>query len=150
MITIIRTISTNEDFIRLVNQLDTELAAIDGDDHFFYDQFNKLDNINHVVVAYDQHKPVSCGAIKEFVHGITEIKRMYTLPEHRGKGIATIILKELEKWAAELSYTKCILETGKKQQPAIRLYEKNGYSPISNYGQYEGDENSVCFEKIIR
>lgn len=52
--------------------------------------------------------------------------------------------------AAELSYKRCILETGKKQPEAIRLYEKNGYKIIPNYGQYAGVQNSICFEKIIK
>ena len=64
-------------------------------------------------------------------------------------GIATQILTELEKWATELSFKKCVLETGKKQPEAIALYIKNGYKIIPNYGQYEGVENSVCFEKLL-
>jgi len=75
---------------------------------------------------------------------------MYTLPEERGKRIATKILIELEKWAHELSYKKCILETGKKQPEAISLYKRNEYKIIPNYGQYVGMENSVCFEKEIK
>jgi GNAT superfamily N-acetyltransferase len=74
---------------------------------------------------------------------------MYTLPESRSKGIATKVLNELEKWATELYYKKCILETGWRQPDAIRLYEKNGYKRISNYGKYAGIENSVCFEKEL-
>jgi hypothetical protein len=50
-------------------------------------------------------------------------------------------------WAGELSYKKCILETGIRQAEAIGLYRKSGYVLIPNYGQYEGIENSVCFEK---
>jgi len=78
-----------------------------------------------------------------------EMKRMYTVPAFRGKGIATMVLRELEKWAAELSYMKCVLETGKRQPEAIDLYKKNGYKIIPNYGQYIGVENSVCFEKSV-
>ncbi len=59
-------------------------------------------------------------------------------------------LAELEKWAAELGYNKCVLETGKKQPEAIALYKRSGYKIIPNYGQYIGIENSVCFEKAIR
>jgi putative acetyltransferase len=75
---------------------------------------------------------------------------MYTARSNRGEGIANRVLAELERWAVELHYEKCILETGKTQVAAIRLYEKNGYKPITNYGQYAGVENSVCFEKLIR
>ena len=74
---------------------------------------------------------------------------MYTLPGSRGKGIATAILKELENWAFELGYAKCVLETGKRQPEAIALYEKSGYKRIPNYGKYAGVENSVCYEKNI-
>jgi GNAT superfamily N-acetyltransferase len=74
---------------------------------------------------------------------------MYTLPQHRGKNIATKVLAALEKWATDLGYQKCILETGKRQPEAIRLYQKNGYASIPNYGQYVGVENSVCFEKEL-
>jgi GNAT superfamily N-acetyltransferase len=78
-----------------------------------------------------------------------EVKRMYVLPNNRGKGIATTLLWELEKWALELGYMKCVLETGKRQPEAISLYEKSGYQRIPNYGQYKGVENSICFEKIV-
>lgn len=149
MVTLIRTNSDNKDFIDLVKLLDAELAAIDGDEHVFYAQLNKTDKIKHVVVAYENERPVSCGAIREYSPTTTEVKRMYTLPEGRCKGIATKILIELEKWATELTYQKCVLETGWRQPYAIRLYEKNGYQRIPNYGKYAGIENSVCFEKEI-
>ena len=150
MIVIKRADSAGNDFIDLVKRLDADLAKRDGDEHPFYAQYNKTDKIKHTVVAYEKNKPVGCGAIKEFSQKIMEVKRMYTIPECRGKGIATKILNELEKWAAELSYEKCILETGKKQPEAVELYKKNGYNQIPNFGQYTGIENSLCFEKEIK
>jgi putative acetyltransferase len=150
MINLLRTNSENRDFVELVKLLDAELAIRDGKDHSFYAQFNKIDKIKYVIVAYENNKPVSCGTLKEYDSNTTEIKRMFTLPEKRGKGIAAKVLKELEVWAADLSYEKCILETGKKQPEAIALYTKNGYKSIPNYGQYAGVENSVCFKKIIK
>ena len=149
MTRLIRTDSENKDFIALVKLLDAELAELDGDEHVFYAQLNKTDKIKTVIVAYENDKPISCGAIREYSPTITEVKRMYTMSENRGKGIATKVLNELEKWASELSYQKCILETGLRQPDAIRLYEKNGYKRIPNYGKYAGIENSVCFEKEI-
>jgi GNAT superfamily N-acetyltransferase len=150
MIRIIRTNSDNRDFIQLVKHLDADLAERDGKDHSFYAQFNKIDKIKYVVVAYENDRPVGCGAIKEYAPNTMEIKRMYTSPESRGKGIASKVLGELEVWASELSYEKCILETGKKQPEAIGLYKKNGYKIIPNYGQYAEIENSLCFEKQIK
>jgi putative acetyltransferase len=150
MITIKRTDSDNKYFIELVKFLDADLARRDGKEHSFYAQFNKIDKIKYAVVAYENDIPIGCGAIKEYAPKIVEIKRMYTSPGSRGKGIATRILIELEKWATELSYEKCILETGKRQSEAIALYKKNGYQLIPNYGQYAGIENSLCFEKDMK
>jgi len=149
MIHLTRTDSDNKDFIHLVKLLDAELAILDGEEHAFYAQLNKTDKIQTVIVAYENDKPISCGALREYSQTTTEVKRMYTLPECRGKGIATKVLNELEKWASELSYHKCILETGKRQPDAIWLYQKNGYKPIPNYGKYVKMENSVCFEKEL-
>ena len=147
---LIRTDSTHPDFISLVRLLDADLATRDGAEHGFYAQYNKIAMIKHAIVGYENDIPVSCGAIKEFDSGSMEVKRMYTLPEYRGKGHAANVLAELEKWAAELSYKKCVLETGLKQPEAIALYQKSGYIRIPNYGQYIGIENSQCFEKLVR
>ncbi|MBN8788447.1 MAG: GNAT family N-acetyltransferase, partial [Terrimonas sp.] len=59
------------------------------------------------------------------------------------------IVNELEQWAKELHYTACVLETGKRQPEAIRLYQKAGYTLIENFGQYKNVENSVCMKKIL-
>jgi putative acetyltransferase len=150
MITVKRTNSQDADFQRLVRDLDKELAIRDGDEHSFYAQFNKIDAIKYVVVAYDDGSPAGCGAIKEYAPAVMEVKRMFVPVEKRGNGIASTALRELELWASELNAGKCILETGKKQTEAIRLYEKSGYCLISNYGQYAGVENSVCFEKELK
>lgn len=149
MTTIKRTDSEDAHFIRLVKALDAELAQIDGEEHHFYAQYNKIDKIKHAVVAYDNGKPVACGAIKELEPHIMEVKRMYTVPHYRGRGVATQVLRALEIWAADLGYQKCRLETGKRQPDAVALYTKNGYNVIPNYGQYAGVENSVCFEKDV-
>jgi putative acetyltransferase len=150
MTKIIRTDSDNTGFIRLVKDLDAYLAEIDGKEHAFYSQFNKIDKIKYAVVVFDDSKPSGCGAMKEHSPTTMEIKRMYTVPESRSKGIAGKVLTELESWAAELSFEKCVLETGKRQPEAIALYQKAGYKIIPNYGQYAGIENSVCFEKELR
>jgi putative acetyltransferase len=149
MITLVRTHSANPDFIELVRQLDAELAQRDGAGHSFYAQYNKIDKINYVVLAYDGDYPAGCGAIKEYTAETKEVKRMFVVPSARMKGIGKNILTELEAWTKELSFSKCILETGKKQPEAIELYKRSGYTPIPNYGQYTGIENSVCFEKVL-
>lgn len=148
MMKLIRTNSENQDFIQLVKMLDEYLAYTDGEDHAFYDQFNKIDMLKHCVVLYEEENPVGCGAIKPYDHDSAELKRMFVIPEFRGKGYASQILSELENWAKELGFQNVILETGIKQLEAIKLYRKT-YELTENYGQYQGVENSLCFKKQL-
>lgn len=150
MITLKRTDAHDVDFQQLVVKLDRYLAIIDGDEHAFYAQYNKSDSLKHVVVAYMDGHAVGCGAIKHFSDNTMEVKRMFVDPEVRAQGIASLVLQELERWAVELSCHACVLETGGTQADAVRLYQKNGYYLIPNYGQYQGVENSVCFEKRLK
>jgi putative acetyltransferase len=150
MILIKKTDSGDADFLHLVAQLDQDLAIRDGEEHAFYAQFNKVDLIRYCLVGYIGDTPVACGAIRALDDQTIEIKRMFVLPEHRGKGYAGQILAELEHWATALGYHRCVLETGKKQPEAIALYLKSGYQTMSNYGQYAGVENSVCMEKHVQ
>jgi len=149
MITLKRTNSDDVDFKKLVALLDQDLAIRDGEDHAFYNQFNKTDKIKHAVVYYENDIPVACGAFREKESDKTEIKRMYVQPDHRKKGIASAILKELEIWAKEVGYTYTILETGKNQPEAINLYQKQEYTIIPNYPPYEQMDNSVCMKKTL-
>lgn len=145
----IRTDSDHPDFRALVKLLDQDLAVRDGEDHAFYHQFNQLDKIRHALVAYEQNQAIACGALRALTADCMEVKRMFVLPEHRGRGIAGNVLTALEQWAAELGYACCRLETGLMQPEAIRLYQKSGYTVIPNYGPYVGVENSVCMEKWL-
>ena len=106
MLTTKRTTSSDNDFQTLVKSLDADLKIRDGEEHDFYNQFNKIDMIKYAVVAYDGDEAVGCGAIKEHSPDSMEVKRMYVPPQQRGKGIASIVLKELESWCKELGYKK--------------------------------------------
>jgi GNAT superfamily N-acetyltransferase len=149
MIEVIRTNSKNTDFIQLVKYLNRYLKIMDGDEHAFYNQYNNIDVLKHVVIVYMDNKPVGCGAFKEFDKNTIEIKRMYTSGEYRKKGIAAKVLLELENWANEIGYTNSILETGKRQIEAVHFYKKLNYIIIHNYGQYKNMTNSLCFKKKL-
>lgn len=150
MIELIRTNSENTDFRELVVLLDQDLRERDGEEHAFYAQFNKIDKIQHVVVAYAEGRAVGCGAIKPYAEVTAEIKRMFVRPEFRRQGVAAAVLAALEQWAAELGFSASVLETGKIQPEAIGLYQKEGYGFTPNYGQYIGVENSVCMKKVLK
>ncbi len=149
VVKLIRTNSEHANFIELVKLLDSYLTVIDGEDHSFYDQFNSIENLKYVVVAYENGEAVGCGAIKIFNDTCMEVKRMFVQPVCRGKGLARKILFELEHWAQELGYKKCILETGRRMQDAVMFYTNCGYQEIPNFEPYTKMENSICFEKLI-
>ena len=140
----------NADFRKLAAQLDKELLSRYEQEQANYDKYNKIENNNTVVVAYYHEHPIGCGCIKQFNDDAMEVKRMFVVPEYRGQGIAHTILRELEAWAREQSYTLVILETGIRQPEAIQLYKKSGYRVIDNYGQYIGMKSSVCMSKELK
>lgn len=149
MYTVKRTNSDNVDFQKLVIDLDKDLAIKNGAANDFFAQYNKIDLLKNVIIAYESGVAVGCGAFKEYARYTMEIKRMFVPAEKRGMGIAGMVLNGLQNWAKELGYTKCILETGDKMLEAIGLYKKNNFHIIPNYGQYANVESSVCFEKDI-
>lgn len=146
---LVRTNAQDTDFKELIVLLDQDLAIRDGEDHAFYSQFNKVETIKEVIVAYDGDTPVACGAFKPFAADTVEIKRMFVLPNYRKQGIAAKVLAALENWAKALNFNRAVLETGNKQPEAISLYQKIGYQITPNYGQYIGVTNSVCMAKSL-
>ena len=146
----LRTTPAHSEYRRLVRALDLDLAVTDGDDHAFYAQYNGSDDIEHVVLLLDGGAALACGALKPFADRTMEVKRMYTADLARSRGLAGTVLEELETWAAELGCERLVLETGKRQTAALRLYARHGYRRLEeNYGPYAGVENSVCFAKDL-
>lgn len=146
---LIRIQKPNNDFRQLVKELDKYLEVTDENEHDFYDQFNSIEHLKYIVLAYEDQVAVGCGAFKEFDTESVEIKRMFVSSNERGTGLAKLILNELETWAKDEGYKSCILETGKRQKEAVKFYQKCEYTIIPNYGQYIGMENSLCFEKKL-
>lgn len=104
------------------------------------------------LVAWLDGEPVGCGAVRPLVTGepgVGEIKRMYTAPVARRRGVSRAVLSALEAAAAELGYRRLQLETGQRQPEAIALYEGYGWQRIANYGEYADDPLSVCYAKDL-
>ena len=143
---LLRTNSDNPDFKYLTKLFDEYLVDIDGEQKDFFAHFNNK-YLENALVVYENDLVVGCGGFKEYDKDTVEIKRMFVHPEHRKKGIASLILNTIENWAKEQGYKNFILETSPKLTSAISLYEKKGYHLIPNYGQYIGVENSICMKK---
>jgi GNAT superfamily N-acetyltransferase len=145
---IIRTDYLNPAFQELVAELNTDLANRDGKDHPL-SQFNEIIHLKHVVVVYLKNKAVGCGAIAKYDLVATEIKRMYVTPAHRGQQLGQNILSELENWTKELGLSKCILFMGVNQPEAMKLYLRNNFSVIENYGKLKDIPDSICLAKTL-
>ncbi len=101
-------------------------------------------------VAYADGEPVACGGTRAIDAEHGEIKRMYVVPERRGSGVAPAILVTLEDDARARGWTRMVLETGTGQPEAVRLYEREGYHPIPQFGDYIGESTSLCFAKALK
>lgn len=150
MIIFIHTDCDSKAFNDLTAELDKELFSRYGKKQEEYTDFNDVSGVDHAVVALDGENPIGCGCFKRYDDKTAEIKRMYVKDETRGRGVAQGILKNLEGWAKNLGYEKLVLQTGSLQPEAINLYGKIGFTQTECYGQYKGDDNSVCFAKNIK
>ena len=101
------------------------------------------------IIVYDAGEPIACGAIRRHDDETAEIKRMWVRPTARGRGVARLILDELESSAVRIGYRATVLETGVRQPEALALYESHGYTPIPNYGFYKESPLSRCYRKRL-
>ena len=85
------------------------------------------------LVGWDGALAVCCGGLKRLTDEICEIKRMYVVPQARGRGIAGLLLEALEDAAVRLGYSVARLDTGPKQPHAQRLYERAGYVAVADF-----------------
>lgn len=100
-----------------------------------------------ILLRDDDDVAVACGGIAPFDEERCELKRMYVVPEQRGRGLGRRVLDELEAEARRLGYRSIVLETGDRQQEALGLYVAAGYERIPCYPPYDARALSLCFEK---
>ena len=85
------------------------------------------------IVGWWNGEAVCCGGVKRLDEKTCEIKKMYVVPEARGRGVARALLEALEEKAREQGYTVSRLDTGPRQSRAQLMYERAGYAPIENF-----------------
>jgi GNAT superfamily N-acetyltransferase len=108
-------------------------------------------------VGYVAGTPVACGGWRArdggpdepLRDGDAEVKRMFVLVTHRGRGYARAVLAELERTAAAAGRRRAVLETGTRQPEAVALYTSAGYGPTATFGVYRHSPNCRCYAKIL-
>lgn len=101
------------------------------------------------LVARDGKRAVGCGAIRLIDPTTAEAKRMYVVPDERGKGVGRAVLTGLEAAAKQLGVRRLVLETGIHQHAALTLYRRAGFTQIDCWGEYASSPTSICFEKHL-
>lgn len=105
-------------------------------------------NVLFAVARDEQGRAVACAAIVlEPEYG--ELKRMFTAPGFRGRGIEGRLLNFLEAEACARGCRSFALETGYRQSEAIAMYERLGYMRCGPFGNYPDDPNSVFMSKNV-
>ena len=102
-----------------------------------------------LVIRDEEGRAVACGGIARHDATRGEVKRMYVVPEARGRGLGRRLLVELEEQARSLGYTALVLETGDRQPQALGLYASSGFERIPCYPPYDTRALSLCFEKRL-
>ncbi|MEV7091176.1 GNAT family N-acetyltransferase [Streptomyces sp. NPDC093085] len=108
------------------------------------------------LVAYRDGAPVASGGWRAqdttddgYLGGDAEVKRMYVVPEARGRGLARRILGALEESARSAGRRRMVLETGDVLPEAVRLYQSSGYLPTTGFGFYRDHPDSRFFQKPL-
>jgi GNAT superfamily N-acetyltransferase len=142
----------SDDARQLIAALDAELGALYPPEQRFGPNFKAAQitgGRGTFLVARDAGRAVGCGAIRLLDPTTAEIKRMYSEPALRGKGVGRAVLGALEESARAFGVERLVLETGVHQHAAIGLYSRAGFTRVDCWGEYAAAPTSVCFEKNL-
>jgi ribosomal protein S18 acetylase RimI-like enzyme len=111
--------------------------------------YRKDGNVKLIAVSEPGGEIAGCIASQEFAPGITEMKRLYVVPGHRGKQIGRQLVERIIALAMEKGYKKIYLDTMPEMQAAQQLYDHLGFQVIGPYKE-EGQERMICYEKNLK
>ena len=136
----------------LITALNAELKKQypeEGATHFRLGSDEVAEGSGAFLIGYAKGNPIGCGAIRKLDADTAEIKRMYVVPEARGKGISKKMLRALEEEGRRLGVRRIVLETGERQIEAMALYAGAGFVRIPLFGEYLDSPLSVCMAKDL-
>lgn len=107
----------------------------------------------HFFVARRAGEALGCAGVA-LTSGFAEVKRMYVCPEARGQGIAEALMERLTQVAHQAGLHILKLETGDRQQAALRFYARVGFRDCGDFEPYssmppENIATSVFMEKLL-
>ena len=139
-----------EDVRGLIGELNAALRALTPPEFCFHMTPEDMAGEDTTVfVAREGGRAVACGALRRHEGGVAEVKRMYTRPEARGRGIGGAILAAIEALARREGFGRLVLETGHRHPAAWRVYERAGFSRCGPILDYPDSPYSVFYEKRL-
>ena len=140
-----------QDEIRtLVSELNAALLALSPPEFCYHMTVDEMAGPDTTVfVVRIDRRAVAIGALRRDRDGVGEVKRMFTRPEHRGRGIGGAVLAEIERLAAREGLTRLVLETGDRHPAAWRVYERGGFRRCDPVLDYPDTGWSVFYEKLL-
>ncbi len=142
----------HEDAVLLRDAMTDEVRGLYADDPTASNRDGQLDvdpaSIVFTALIRDGEEAIGHIALRRLGDDL-EIKRMYVIPERRGGDLADRLLSEVEREARTLQAPRLILHTGDRQRPALRFYERHGYTAIDVYRPYQQLAYSLCFQKVL-
>ncbi|RGE20768.1 GNAT family N-acetyltransferase [Leucobacter sp. wl10] len=94
-------------------------------------------------------EPISGGAYMRYDDATAEVKRVWTRSDLRGRGLAGLVLTEIERRAEAAGYRRIYLTTGPRQPEAVRLYRRSGYTPLFDPALPAHEIGVHPFEKLL-
>jgi GNAT superfamily N-acetyltransferase len=105
------------------------------------------------LVAEVDGEPAGCGGWRVHERGpagsSVELKRMYVEPAFRRRGLAALVLAELERTAAAAGHRQMVLNSGDRQPESLALYAQAGYTTVPGYGVYADSPEAVFLGKQL-
>ncbi|WP_309086287.1 GNAT family N-acetyltransferase [Chelativorans sp.] len=149
-ITIAAETPLQDDVRELVAELNETLLALTPPEFCFHMTVEQMAGpATTLFVARDEGQAVACGALHRHADRVGEVKRMYTRPSHRGRGIGGMIVERIEALAREEGLTMLVLETGDRHPAAWAVYERAGFTRCRPVLDYPDSDWSVFYEKKL-
>lgn len=133
--------------VAALNQTTLALTPAEHTHHMSVEQMAQPDTT--LFVAREDGRAVAMGALRRHDDGVAEVKRMYTLPAHRRRGLGRAILQRIEALAREEGFTRLVLETGANFEAALHVYERAGFAPCGPLLDYPPSEWTAFYARTM-
>ncbi len=133
--------------VAALNETTLALTPAEHTHHMSVEQMARADTA--LFVAREDGRAVAMGALRRHGRGVAEVKRMYTLPSHRGRGVGRAILARIEALAREEGFARLVLETGSNFDAALHVYKSAGFAACGPVLDYPPSAWTAFYEKVL-